>query len=106
MGQTRMEATQLLTLRQKTYIAAKLENYLLGVVGCGQQVRPLILQATTEIVSTLAAGPAGKWLRRYLKKQRVLTATKEVLWGWAAQQSIAGWLQLADGRPQTGSGPP
>ena len=84
----------------------RLEAYLLVAVGCGQQVRPLILQVTAEIVLVLAAGQAGKWLRRYLKTQEVLTAAKEVLWGWAAQQSIRSWLQLTGGRQQTGAGLP
>ena len=101
-----MRATQLLTQAQKEYISTRLEAYLLVAMGCGRQVRPLILRATTETVLVLAVGPTGKWLRRYLKKQEVLTAAKEVLWGWAAQQSIAGWLQLTGGRPQTGSGLP
>ena len=101
-----MRSTQLLTAEQRTRITAKLEAYLLEAVGCGQQARPPVLQATTEIVSAMSASLAGKWLRRYLKEQKVLTAAKEVLWGWAAQQSIAGWLQLTGGRPQTGSGLP
>ena len=81
-----MEATQLLMQAQREYISARLETYPLVAVGCGQQVRPLILQTTTETVLVLAAGPAGKWLHRYLKKQEVhvLTAAKGVLWGWAA----------------------
>ena len=101
-----MGVTQLLTQEQKECISLRLEAYLLVTVGCGQRVRPLMLQVSTEIVLVLIAGPAGKWLRRYLKAQGVLTAAKEVLWGWAAQQSITGWLQLAGGRPQTGSGLP
>ena len=85
-----MRATQLLTQAQKEYISTRLEAYLLVAMGCGRQVRPLILRATTETVLVLAVGPTGEWLRRYVKKQEVLTAAKEVMWGWAAQQSIAG----------------
>ena len=101
-----MGATQLLTQAQKEYISMRLEAYLLITMGCGQQVRPLILRVTTGIVLALAAGPTFKWLRRCLKAQEVPTAAKEVLWGWAAQQSITDWLQLTGGRPQTGSGLP
>ena len=83
-----MGATQLLTQAQREYISMRLEAYLsmrLMTAGCGQQVRPLILQVITKIVLVLAAGPARKWLRRYLKTQEIPTAAKEVLWGWAAQ---------------------
>ena len=106
MEQPRVGPTQLPTTEQRARITGELETYLLEAVGCGQQSRPPILQATTEVVSATSVGLAGKWLRRYLKEQKVLTAAGEVLWGWAAQQSIAGWLQLTGGRPQTGSGPP
>ena len=67
MEQPRMRSTQLLTAAQRTRITATLEAYLLEAVGCGQQARPPVLQATTEIVSALSTGLAGKWLRRYLK---------------------------------------
>ena len=78
-----------------------------GGLPAGQlEVGPLILQTATETMSILVEGSPGKWLRRHLKKRRVLTAAKEVLWGWPAQQSIIGWLQLIGGRPQAGSGPP
>ena len=106
MEQPRMEPTQLLTTEQRARITGKMEAYLLKAVGCGQQSRPPILRAATDVVSAMSVGLAGKWLRRYLKEQKVLTAAKEVLWGWAAQQGIAGWLQLTGGRPQTGAGPP
>ena len=94
-----MKATQLLTQGQKEYISAKLEAYLLEVVDCGQQVRPLILQTTTETVLILAAGPAGKWLRRYLKKQRVMTAAKGGSVGMGGPTEHCG---LIGGRPQIG----
>ena len=72
-----MKATQLLTQGQKEYISAKLETYLLEVVHCGQQVQPLILQATTEIVLILAVGPAGTWLRRYIPEEAEGNACNE-----------------------------
>ena len=89
MEQPRMEPTQLLTTEQRARITGKMEVHLLKAVGCGQQSRPPILQATTDVVSAMSVGLAGKWLRRYLKEQKVLTAAKEVLWAGAGQPSRA-----------------
>ena len=101
-----IEPTQLLTGAQKEVIETKMRKYLMDAVNYRGASAPLILQTSAKTVVQMVGGAAGRWLRRYLARERVVTKAKDVLWGWAGQQSIAGWLHLKGGRPQTGAGGP
>ena len=101
-----IEPTQLLTGAQKEVIETKMRKYMMDTVNYKGASTPLILQTSAKTVVQMVGGAAGRWLRRYLARERVVTKAKDVLWGWAGQQSIAGWLHLEGGRPQTGAGGP
>ena len=67
---------------------------------------PRMVEAHISVCAAMLKGTPGRTLRRILARFKVLTPAADVFWGWVAQESIQGWLQLTGGRPQPGRGAP
>ena len=65
---------------------------------------PRMVETHTSVCAAMLKGTPGKTLRRILERYKVQLKTADVFWGWVAQESTEGWLQLSGSRPQRGKG--
>ena len=97
---------QSLTTECKQAVMIRMRGCLLESLGYEAALVPRMVEADISVCAAILKGSPGRALRRILTRHDVLIPAADVFWGWVAQESTRGWLQLAGGRPQPGRGAP
>ena len=84
----------------------RMRDSLLTRLRCTAAQVPRMVETHTSVCAALSKGTPGKTLRRILEGYKVQLEAADVFWGWVAQGSTEGCLQLPGGRPQRGKGKP
>ena len=87
-------------------VTMRMRDSLLTWLRCTAAQVPRMVETHRLVCAAMLKGTPGKALRRILQRYGVHLKTADVFWGWAAQESTEGWLQLSGGRPQRGKGKP
>ena len=100
------EPVEPLTTECKQVVTMRMRDSLLTRLRYTAAQVPRMVETHTSVCAAMFKGTPGKTLRRILERYRVQVKAADVFWGWVAQESIEGWLQLSGGRPQSGKGKP
>ena len=96
----------MLSTECRQVITMRMRDGLLAGLGYRSAQVPRMVEASAAVCTAMLKATPGRTLRRILERYGVQLLAADVFWGWVAQESTSGWLQLSGGRPQTGRGKP
>ena len=98
----------MLSTECRQVITMRMRDGLLAGLGYKSAQVPRVVEASAAVCTAMlkATPDSLRALRRILELYDVQLLVAGVFWGWVAQGSTSGWLQLSGGRPQTGRGKP